>query len=115
MAEPITPLKTAGSLPSGRWITLPVPLPALPHCKVYIFPPLCPRLSSFHSSFFTLPSTPPHLHTSTPPRPTHSFITPPHYFLVSRSTELFTFCYCPQSSVFRSSSYSILSITLQRS
>ncbi len=46
----------------------------LPHCKIYIFLPLCPRLSSFYSLFFTL--------LSTPPRPTYSFITLPHYSFV---------------------------------
>jgi hypothetical protein len=78
MAEPINPpenrgLPPKGKFPSGKWITLPVQLSA-PHCKMYIFQPLCPRLSSLHASFFTL-------HPTLPPQTAQSFTTPLHYFL----------------------------------
>ena len=96
MAEPVTPLKTAGSLPresfqveNGSHSLFNF---LLPHCKMYIFPPLCPRLSSLHSSFFTLPST--------PPRPTHSFITPLHYSFITHSTEPLFFLLLPSIILF---------------
>jgi hypothetical protein len=72
----------------------------LPHCKMYIFQSLCPRLSSLHSSFFTLPST--------PPRPTHSFTTPLHYSFITHSTEPLIFLLLP--SIIRFSLFALNSL-----
>jgi hypothetical protein len=108
MAEPIIPLKTAGlppreRFPSGKWVTLPVQLPAPALQDIYI-PASLPRLSC---SFFTLLSKPPRPtpHPSLRPIIPSSLIPLTHSFCFAIALNHPFFAPCAQFSRSLSSAY----------